>query len=65
MEFFNKKFNEKSEGKHVLVIYKNYHNLEGILKLFEDYHHIIFTDKFTEEFKEISYSSDYVWNIVS
>ena len=60
MEVFNKKFNKKSEGKHVLVIYKNYHNLEGILKLFEDYHHIIFTDKFTEEFKEISYSSDYV-----
>ena len=29
---YDKKFNEKSEGKHVLVIYTNHHNLEGILK---------------------------------
>ena len=62
MEIFNKKFNEKGEGKHVLVIYKNHHNLEGILKLFEDYHHIIFTDKFTEEFEEIFYSSNYIYD---
>lgn len=60
MEIFNKKFSNESKGKHILVIYKNYQKLEGILKLFEDYHHIIFTDKFTEEFEEISYSSDYV-----
>ena len=60
IKIFNEKFNDKSEGKHVLIIYKNHQNLEGILKLFEDYHHIIFTDKLTEEFEEISYSSDYV-----
>lgn len=61
-EIFNKKFNGESEGKHVLLIYKNHQNLEGILKLFEDYHHIIFTNNFTEEFEEISYFSNYVYD---
>lgn len=59
MEIFNKKFSNESKGKHILGIYKNHQNLEGILKLFEDYHHIIFRDKFTEEFEKISYVSKY------
>lgn len=53
------KIKEKTDSKHILFVYKNGNNLEGIFKIFEDYHHIIFTDKFCEDFKEKLYFCKY------